>query len=119
MADLIHPSRLVQAAAVSDAEYTKKFVPSINNTPDLPVINWDAIGQSAPGLLDTPADLPTADVVVITWAAAEWAALHHVFCASASAMPYGERNKASWSGWQKYSDGVPVGLDYWGYFRLV
>lgn len=119
MTDLIHPSRLVLTAAVSDAEYTKKFVPSINNTPDLPVINWDAIGQSAPGLLDTPADLPTADVVVITWAAAEWAALHHVFCASASAMPYDDRNKASWSGWQKYSDGVPVGLNYWGYFRLV
>jgi nucleoside phosphorylase len=119
MTDLIHPSRLVLTAAVSDAEYTKKFVPSIGNTPDLPVINWGAIGQSAPHLLDTPTDLPKADVVAITWAAAEWAALHHVFCASTSNMPYSKRNEASWSGWQKYSDGVPDGLDYWGYFRLV
>jgi nucleoside phosphorylase len=119
MANLIHPSRLVLTAAVSDAEFEKKFTPTLSNTPALPVINWNLVGQSAPVLLDTPSDLPTADAVVITWADAEWAALQHVFCGSSAAMPYTKRNESSWSGWQKYSDSVPAGLDYWGYFRLV
>jgi nucleoside phosphorylase len=119
MNDLIHPARLVLTAAMSDAEYNKKFIPTLGNTPPLPQINWGLIDKAAPTLLDTSTDLPSADAVVITWADAEWAALQHVFCGSNTAMPYSKRNESSWSGWQKYSDGAPEGLGYWGYFRLV
>jgi nucleoside phosphorylase len=119
MNDLIHPARLVLTAAIPDAEYKKKFVPTIGNTPNLPTINWGLIDKVAPTLLATSSELEGADAVVITWAEAEWAALQHVFCGSSAAMPYSKRNESSWSGWQKYSDGAPDGLGYWGYFRLV
>jgi len=117
--DSLHPARLMLTAAVSDAEFSKKFTPSITNKPPLPVVNWAAIGQQAPQLLDTPAQLPAADVVVITWAEAEWAALQHVFCGSGTTMPYTKRNEGSWAGWVKYSEGAPTSLGYWGYYRLV
>ena len=117
--DALHPARLVLSAAVSAEEFSKKFTPSITNTPPLPVINWSAIGQQAPELLTTPAALPTADAVVITWAGAEWAALQHVFCGSSASMPYTKRNEGSWRGWVKDSDGAPSDLGYWGYYRLV
>lgn len=65
-----------------------EFYPTIHNTPDLPAIDWSVIGQQAPTLLDTPADyLPAADVVLLCWAEAEWAATEHVFCTSGSSMP--------------------------------
>ena len=117
--DTLHPARLTLTAAVETSEFTKKFVPSISNTPSLPAIDWSTIGAQAPALLDTPAVLPKADTVLITWAAAEWAALEQVFCSSSTSMLYGKRNQDSWSGWLKYSDGVPAGLGYWGYYRLV
>jgi hypothetical protein len=37
--DTLHPARLLVSAAVSDAEFTKKFRPAITNHPDLPVVN--------------------------------------------------------------------------------
>ncbi len=117
--DALHPARLVLSSAVSAEEFAKKFRPSISNTPDLPVINWAAVGKQAPQLLSTPAQLPNADAVVITWADAEWAALVHVFCSSSTSMPYTKRNEGSWNGWLKYDQGAPSGLDYWGYYRLV
>jgi nucleoside phosphorylase len=119
MTDFLHPARLVSSAAVTDAEYQRKFTPTISNTPDLPVINWGLVGQAAPNVLDTPLNLPSAAAVVITWAAAEWAALQHVFCGGNTAMAYSKRNASDWSGWQRYSAGAPQGLSYWGYFRLV
>jgi nucleoside phosphorylase len=67
--------------------------------------------------------LPAADVVVITWADAEWAAMQHVFCASAVAMPYSDRGTGSWGGWTNYAAGMPSttaqGWDSWGEWRLV
>src|SRR6202034_238151 len=117
--DTLHPARLLVSAAMSPADFSKKFYPSITNTPPLPAINWGAIGQQAPQLLDTPSELPAANAVVITWAETEWAAMEHVFCNSSSSMPYSMRNESSWSGWVKYSDGAPRGLGYWGYYRLV
>src|SRR5579871_6214176 len=119
MSNPIHPARLVLTAAVTDEEFERKFVPTLSNKPDLPAINWSLIGQSAPVLLETGSNLPNADAVVITWADAEWAPLHHVFCGSGAAMPYTKRNESTWSGWQKYSQSAPAGLDYWGYIRLV
>jgi nucleoside phosphorylase len=117
--DALHPARLLVSAAVSAEEFSKKFLPAISNTPDLPVVNWAAVGKQAPQLLNTPAQLPNADAVVITWAEAEWAALVHVFCSGATSMPYTKRNEGSWNGWVKYDEGAPTGLDYWGYYRLV
>jgi nucleoside phosphorylase len=115
----LHPARLLVSAAVSAQDFSKKFEPSIENTPDLPVINWGAVGKTAPQLLASPSDLQKADAVIITWAAAEWAAMEHVFCSSDKSMPYGKRNSSSWSGWIKCEDGAPANLGYWGYYRLV
>jgi nucleoside phosphorylase len=117
--DSLHPARLLVTAAVSAADFSKKFIPSISNTPPLPIINWDTIGQEAPQLLNTPAQIPAADAVVITWAEVEWAALEQVFCGNGSAMPYSKQNESSWAGWVKYSDSAPASLGYWGYYRLV
>jgi nucleoside phosphorylase len=117
--DALHPARLLVSAAVSTAEFSKKFTPSLSNTPPLPAIDWGAIGQQAPQLLNTPAQLPAADAVVITWAEPEWAALEQVMCSSGTSMTYSKRNEGSWSGWIKYADGAPSGLGYWGYYRLV
>lgn len=117
--DALHPARLLVSAALSAAEFSKKFRPTISNTPDLPKLNWDAIQQLPPQVLETPPQLPAARAVVITWAEPEWAAMEHVFCSSGASMPYSEQNKGSWSGWVKYIDGVPAALAYWGYYRLV
>lgn len=102
----------------------ESFEPEIQNTPPLPVVDYGAVGQQAPVLLDTPSDdLTPADAVVITWAEAEWAALEHVFCAGGSTMPYSDRDESSWSGWQEYDRDMPSGAPsdwtYWGYYRLV
>ena len=109
----------------SKKQSTAKFYPSISELPDLPVIDWDAIENQAPTLLDTPAEkMPEADIVVMTWASAEWAALQHVFVQSDEAMPYTDSSNGEWDGWQKYDLDMPYypssgGWDYWGYYRLV
>jgi nucleoside phosphorylase len=115
------PARL----AFSKEESSRRFTPSIQNTPLLPQVNWADVGQSAPQPLDTPqGGLPAADVVVVTWAEAEWAAMEHVFCGSANTMPYSARNEENWSGWEKFAKGVPdlphnQGWNYWGNYKLV
>jgi len=55
-------------------------------------VEWAAVSAQAPQFLphngtDPRAALPLADVVVITWTHAEWAALDHIFCDSASRFP--------------------------------
>ena len=115
----IHPARLVVTAAVSATEFSKKFEPSISSPPALPAVNWASVKQSPPQVLTTPAQIPGADAVVITWAEAEWAALVHVFCTSGTSMAYTKRREDSWSGWVKYTDGAPTNLGYWGYYLLV
>lgn len=97
---------------------------AIKNTPPLPVVDYAAVGQTAPTLLDTPAGvLPKASTVVITWAEAEWAAMQQVFCAGGATMPYSDRKRSDWSGWQTYSrnlpSGAPSGWTEWGSYRLV
>src|SRR5689334_4309192 len=57
-------------------------------TPPLPPVNWDAIGQQRPapvtlGVRRVDDPLPAADVVILTWTAAEWSALDQVFLSSA------------------------------------
>jgi len=97
---------------------------SIADAPPLPPVDFAAVGEAAPVLLATPAgQLPKASAVVITWTEAEWAAMQHVFCASSGSMPYSDRLRGTWSGWQEYSSdlpaGAPSGWTYWGYYRLV
>ena len=112
------PSRLFAT------ESQEKFTPTIKNTPPLPVIDWSLVGQNAPKVFSSSSnDLPSADAIVITWASAEWAALEHVFCSSSTAMPYSNRTQSSWSGWRKFSTGLPSGgpsgWDFWGEWCLV
>ena len=97
---------------------------TIANTPPLPVVDYAAVGQTAPLLLRTPAGaLPKASAVVITWAEAEWAAMQQVFCANGATMPYSDRTRSDWDGWQTYAQnlpsGAPSGWTEWGSYRLV
>jgi hypothetical protein len=112
------PARLFASAS------QRSFFPTLANMPALPVIDWSLVGQSAPTLLSSASStLPTANAIVITWADAEWAAMQHVFCASAKSMPYTARNTGAWSGWTKYAANLPAdppsGWSFWGEWRLV
>jgi nucleoside phosphorylase len=117
------------AARDQDASRHPKFYPRIEGLPDLPAINWDAIGATAPQPCAIPAgtpagQLPAADIVVITWAEAEWAALEHVFIQSSAAMPYAAAATSSWPDWLTYDANMPAHPDapdwsYWGQYRLV
>ena len=94
-----------------DEALTSSFQPSLANAPPLPAVDYGLVGKQAPKLLPTPSGkLPKAATVVITWAEAEWAALQHVFCAGGSAMPYSERSRGSWAGWEKYSHDLPPAI---------
>jgi len=100
------------------------FQPAISNAPPLPPVNYAAVSKGAPILSPMQAGkLPNAAAIVITWADAEWAALQHVFCSGASPMPYSDRSRSSWAGWQKYSANLPTSKpanwDLWGYYCLV
>ncbi len=74
---------------------------SKNELPPLPVIDWKKLGGKKPQLLSLGTykngnPLPKADVIIITWTSAEWAAFDHVFCDSATPMHH-----SSGEGWQK------------------
>jgi nucleoside phosphorylase len=115
-------ARLRPPTTPAAAEFAASFQPIIDHSPPLPPVNWAAIDARAPTLMTTPAAiLPSAAVVVIVWTDAEWAALEHVFCNSGTAMTYAGRNTGSWSGWQRYDQGIPAvqGWTYWGDYRLV
>lgn len=126
MRDDVNKKRLQPEATDTKTSQSKQFNPVIKNTPPLPVIDWGLIKQQPPVLLDTPVDyLPEADVVIITWASAEWAAIEHVFCSSNTSMPYSDRWN-HWNGWQKYDKDMPSysgssgdNWTYWGLYRLV
>jgi len=114
---ILRPSRL---AAINDRS---SIEPHVAGLPALPAIDWSAGGYTAPALLDTPPQLPKADVVIITWAGAEWAALQHVFCTSTTPMSYANRHPKPFNGWQQDADALPAGgpadWTFWGYHRLV
>jgi nucleoside phosphorylase len=122
MADRHNP-KLRFGMSLREAE-DSSFEPSLANGPPLPAVNYGLVGKQAPTLLSTQSgQLPKASAVVITWASAEWAALEHVFCAGGSAMPYSERSRGSWAGWEKYSANLPANApsdwSFWGYYRTV
>ncbi len=101
------------------------FYPSISGLPSIPAVNWSAIGASAPTVISASGNsLPAADVVVICWAEAEWAAIEHVFVSSSSSMSYSSSSSSTWSDWVKYTKDMPSiasseDWTYWGYYRLV
>ena len=76
----------------------------------LPVVDWRRIGAKAPKVLDIAyggpnAELPQADAAVITWTAAEWSALDHVFLNSNGTRLPGARD---WqNGWYLYTREAP------------
>lgn len=76
----------------------------------LPVVDWQRIGAKAPHILDVAyggpnAELPKADVVLITWTAAEWSALDHVFLNSNGTRLPGAHD---WQGgWFPYTRNAP------------
>src|ERR1700722_14799705 len=117
-----HNPKLRFGMSLSEAEESS-FQPSLAKAPPLPAINYALVGKQAPKLLTTPGTLPKASTVVITWAGAEWAALEHAFCAGGSTMPYSQRSRGTWTGWEKYSanlmSGGPSDWTYWGYYRAV
>lgn len=95
-----------------------------SDLPPLPVIDWSAIGASAPELVDlgTPAKdtpLPAADMVVMTWTNAEWAAFDHVFVNSGSEMqPWYSDFQKDWH-WRAKPGETDDGFHLWGYYRMV
>ena len=109
------PARLLAAG-------TQAFAPKLQHQPALGPIDWQGAGFTPPQPLETPTKLPEADVVVIMWADAEWAATHHVFCASGEPMSHGASDHGQFPGWQKDSADLiagPMDWTYWGYFHLV
>jgi len=103
---------------------SSSFAPALTGAPPLPPVNYGAVGAAAPTVGATPSGmLPRALAVVMTWADAEWAALQHVFCAGGSAMPYSERLRGTWPGWERLSANrpatAPSNWEYWGYYPLV
>ena len=111
---------------------------SLAQMPPLPAVNWTSIGKEAPQISDPSGydktkPLPKADVVILTWTDAEWAALDHVFCDSDVAMSYNAiADTKSWNGsWLFYArDFSSVAGELtgkspskanqaWGRFRIV
>ncbi len=110
----------------------------------LPKIEWSGVENYKPTPIDTPDwqdydPLPKADVVIMTWTTAEWAALNHVFCGYDQEMTLSGASRSDWrKGWLTYSrnyyqihqymvdvektyqGGAPSLHDMaWGEFRMV
>jgi len=114
----------------------------------LPKLDWQGVEQYRPtpmpaaaktGGNDANAPLPQADIVVMTWTIAEWAALDHVFCDYDREMTLTDARGHEWrDGWQPYSRGYYAIRQYmedvyktyqggapslpdesWGQFRMV
>ncbi len=75
----------------------------------LPVIDFGEMKKYAPVIKDNDSPfanepLPGADIVVVTWTIAEWAAMHHVFCGYNKAMRLSDVSNHEWrKGWLPYS----------------
>lgn len=78
---------------------------------ELPAVDWQTLGVSdnrIPVAVDTPmpapqAPLPKADVVVMTWTSAEWAAMNQVLTNRREPLSPDEAKGHDWrEGWQPY-----------------
>ncbi len=118
-----HNPKLRFGIPLSEARSTQ-FRASLRNGPPLPAIDFGLVGKPAPTVVRLGSrGLPKVSTVVITWADAEWAALEHVFCSGSSPMPYSDRTRGAWAGWQKYAVNLPAGRNstwtYWGFYQTV
>ena len=92
--------------------------------PPLPVIDWSKVGAEKPEVVDLgkpskDSPLPSADVVVMTWTSAEWAALDHVFVNSdREAYASSETFREDWI-WRANPEEVKGASHLWGYYRMV
>jgi len=120
---------------VTHAKYLSPEI--LKKMPSLPIVDWEKIRVKAPQMENAKQSkeepLPKADVVIITWTKAEWAALDHVFCDSQTTMSFVLNENDSWQeNWNLYargyedieselpSQGVPSKADKsWGRFRIV
>lgn len=100
-----------------------RFYPHLSHMPALPAIDYSDVGCQAPKILNTPNLPPKADVIIITWTEAEWAAMVHAFTKGAEEMPYSDAFTSYWTGWKKYDQDLPYytgsGWTFWGYYLLV
>ena len=121
MADRHNP-KLRFGMSLREAE-DLSFQPSLANGPPLPAVNYGLVGKKAPNLLTTPGKLPKASTVVITWARPNGRRFSTCSAPAAPTMPYSERSRGTWTGWEKYSANLPSGgpsdWTYWGYYRTV
>ncbi len=107
------------------SRYQSKEYKKRSYLPELPVVDWSAIGKKAPKIIPfdykgADAPLPDADMVVITWTSAEWSAFDHVFVNSQT--PRGPYASTDWrDAWKAYSRGTSSaeGTTPWGYYLLV
>jgi len=111
---------------------------SISGMPPLPTVDWASTGKQAPQPIvisnfGKGQALPQADIIIITWTSAEWAALDHVFCDSDQPMSYNAiaNTKSFSTGWLLYDRDFSSVVDQltskspskddeaWGKFRMV
>lgn len=105
--------RTLQEAAIAQP------APTARGRRRLPVIDWSTTGhpELAPKLAETPRptnydELPKADVVVMTWTAAEWDALDYVFSDERSRpQPPTRPWREKWHTWRR--DFYTVYPDLW------
>ncbi len=92
--------------------------------PPLPVIDWSAIGCEAPAHVDLgdPSKddpLPKADIVVMTWTSAEWAALDHVFANSGKEQHLTVHTFRNEWHYRANKEEIKGAYELWGYYRMV
>ena len=90
----------------------------------LPIVDWAAIGCSAPVHLPVDyqgpqADLPEADIFIVTWTTAEWSAFDHVFYSSDTERYASNRDFKN--AWHHYEQDAPAGAQFplWGEYQMV
>jgi nucleoside phosphorylase len=98
---------------------------ALTNPSYLPIVDWSQVGGTPPTPVTftyggTNAKAPKADIIVMTWTSAEWAAMDHVFLRSSTAQS--PSSNVSASQWFLYSRSAPSSSrdnPLWGYFQLV
>jgi nucleoside phosphorylase len=96
-------------------------------SPPLPPVDWASIGRMPPRPIvigpRRPEDrLPVADVAILTWTSAEWAALNHVFLGGANQRTSDNTWKKAWLPYTRGAAGYtadPKSGALWGFFQLV
>ena len=119
-----HNPKLRFGMTLREAE-DSSLQPSLANAPPLPAVNYGLVGKPAPSLLATRSGKPAESV---NGRDHRGRAPNGRRCSTYSApvaptMPYSERSRGTWTGWEKYSANLPSDRpsdwSYWGYYRTV